>query len=154
MTLEDLRADISVELQSLEATVREAVALRRDVGAREGTVRERTAANAFLAQFYGGVENILKRLCRFCAVALPSTRAVPTRSLEGLKGREALSAAGFGLSTKGTDRTRAARSFPRIGRPRHRRDPAARESDSLASCPGRARPHPRAGPPSSRMRRA
>lgn len=72
MTLEDLRDDVSVELQLLETTVREAVALRRDVGEREATVRERTAAAAFLAQFYSGVENILKRLCRFHAVPLPA----------------------------------------------------------------------------------
>lgn len=72
MTVEDLRDDVTVELQLLEATVREAVALRRDVGEGDATVRERTAASAFLAQFYSGVENILKRLCRFHSVELPA----------------------------------------------------------------------------------
>ena len=72
MTVEDLRDEVSLELQSLETTVREALGLRRDVAGREATVRERTAAAAFLAQFYGGVENILKRLCRFHAVAMPT----------------------------------------------------------------------------------
>lgn len=30
-----------------------------------------TAAGAFMAQFYSGVENILKRICRFHGVELP-----------------------------------------------------------------------------------
>jgi hypothetical protein len=34
-------------------------------------VREKTAAGAFLAQFYGGVENILKRIGRFHGIAMP-----------------------------------------------------------------------------------
>ncbi len=34
-------------------------------------VREKTAAAAFLAQFYGGAENILKRICRYYSVDLP-----------------------------------------------------------------------------------
>jgi hypothetical protein len=67
----ELQEEVAVELALLEATVSEAVALMRDVGLGEATVRERTAAAAFLAQFYGGVENILKRLCRFHGVALP-----------------------------------------------------------------------------------
>jgi hypothetical protein len=70
--LEDLRDEVSIELTLLEATVREAVDLRRDVRERNATVREKTAAAAFLAQFYSGVENILKRLCRFHGVNLPS----------------------------------------------------------------------------------
>lgn len=31
-----------------------------------------TAAGAFLAQFYAGIENILKRLCRFHGIELPA----------------------------------------------------------------------------------
>lgn len=36
------------------------------------TVREKTAAAAFLAQFYTGIENILKRISRYHGVPLPS----------------------------------------------------------------------------------
>lgn len=50
----------------------ELLSLRRDVAGREPTVREKTAAAAFLAQFYGGVENILKRVCRYHGMELPS----------------------------------------------------------------------------------
>ncbi|MEW6607670.1 MAG: hypothetical protein AB1414_09505 [bacterium] len=39
---------------------------------REPTVREKTAAGAFLAQFYGGIENILKRISHFYSIPLPT----------------------------------------------------------------------------------
>jgi hypothetical protein len=35
-------------------------------------MRDKTAAAAFLAQFYGGIENILKRISRFYNVSLPA----------------------------------------------------------------------------------
>ena len=38
----------------------------------EVSMRNKTAAAAFLAQFYGGIENILKRISRFYGVSLPS----------------------------------------------------------------------------------
>jgi hypothetical protein len=38
----------------------------------EPTVRENAAAAAFLAQFYNGIENILKRICRCHNVPLPT----------------------------------------------------------------------------------
>ena len=72
MTVDELREEIGIELELIGNTVRELASLREDVGAREPTVREKTAAAAFMAQFYGGVENILKRISRFHAVPLPS----------------------------------------------------------------------------------
>ena len=72
MTMDELREEISIELELMEDTVREVSALRKDVGAREPTVREKTAAAAFMAQFYGGVENILKRISRFHGVPIPA----------------------------------------------------------------------------------
>lgn len=72
MTGEDLREEISIELELMEAVVREITALWLDVADREPTVREKTAAAAFLAQFYGGVENILKRVHHFHGIPLPS----------------------------------------------------------------------------------
>lgn len=41
-------------------------------GGRAPTVREKTAAAAFIAQFYGGIENILKRVHRYYNIALPA----------------------------------------------------------------------------------
>jgi hypothetical protein len=72
VTLDELREEISIELELMDAVVREVTALRRDVTEREPTVREKTAAAAFLAQFYSGVENILKRIHRFHKLQLPS----------------------------------------------------------------------------------
>jgi hypothetical protein len=72
MSLADLGQEIAVELEALQTTVDELLALQHDVAAREPTVREKTAAAAFLAQFYNGVENILKRISRYHDVPLPT----------------------------------------------------------------------------------
>jgi len=72
MTVDDLREELGIELELIGDTVRELSSLRTDVGMREPTIREKTAAAAFMAQFYGGVENILKRVSRFHAVPLPT----------------------------------------------------------------------------------
>jgi len=55
----------------MKSVVSEAVSLLEDLNDKEPTVREKTAAAAFLAQFYGGIENILKRIHRFHGVAMP-----------------------------------------------------------------------------------
>jgi hypothetical protein len=52
--------------------VSELLALHQDVAERQPTVREKTAAAAFLAQFYNGVENILKRISSYHSVPLPT----------------------------------------------------------------------------------
>ena len=72
MNAADLREEIAVELEALETTVNELLALQQDVAHREPTVRENAAAAAFLAQFYNGIENILKRICRYHNVPLPT----------------------------------------------------------------------------------
>lgn len=72
MTADELREEISIELELIDGVCRELASLRRDLAGREPTVREKTAAAAFLAQFYGGVENILKRISRFHGAELPS----------------------------------------------------------------------------------
>ena len=71
MTIEELREEIGIELELIEAVVAEAISLRNDVGGREPTVREKTAAAAFIAQFYGGIENILKRIHRYHGISIP-----------------------------------------------------------------------------------
>lgn len=72
MTFEELEEEVAVELEAIESTVTELLSLQRDVADREPTVREKTAAAAFLAQFYNGVENILKRLSRYHNIAITS----------------------------------------------------------------------------------
>lgn len=72
MRVEELCDQISIESELIESTLRELAALRKDVTGREPTIREKTAAAAFLAQFYGGVENILKRISYFNSIPMPS----------------------------------------------------------------------------------
>ena len=68
----ELREEIAVELESMELTVNELVALQRDLKKKEPTTREKTAAAAFLAQLYNGLENILKRISSYNNVSLPA----------------------------------------------------------------------------------
>jgi hypothetical protein len=72
MTLAELREEISIELEMMETTVQESVSLLSDLAGRELTVREKTAAAAFLAQFYGGIENVLKRFHRYHGIPMPT----------------------------------------------------------------------------------
>ena len=72
MTPAELREDVGVELEALEAIVQELLSLQADVADREPTVREQTAAAAFLAQFYTGVEHILKRISAYHNVPVPT----------------------------------------------------------------------------------
>lgn len=67
-----LREEIAIELDALEVTVLELLALNQDLASREPSVREKAAAAAFLAQFYNGIENILKRINRYHNVPLPT----------------------------------------------------------------------------------
>jgi len=71
MTIDDLREEINIELENIGKILEELAALQIEVKGRNPTIREKTAAAAFLAQFYNGIENILKRISRFYAVPLP-----------------------------------------------------------------------------------
>lgn len=72
MTAQELREEIDIELELIETILKELTDLKKDIADREPTVREKTAAAAFIAQFYGGIENILKRISRFNSIPLPS----------------------------------------------------------------------------------
>jgi len=71
VNLEVLKEEISIQLELMEGTVREIESLQTDLGSRKPTVREVTAAAVFLADFYTGVENILKRISRCHRVTMP-----------------------------------------------------------------------------------
>lgn len=72
MTIDELREEINIETELIEDILQELSSLRDDVAGREPSIRERTAAAAFLAQFYSGIENILKRISKYHHVVLPS----------------------------------------------------------------------------------
>lgn len=71
MSVSALRDEIHIELESMNAIVGELIALQLDLEKREPSVREKTAAAAFLSQFYNGLENILKRISCYNGVPLP-----------------------------------------------------------------------------------
>jgi len=71
MKIEELKEELSIELESMDIVVKELLSLIKDISNREPTIREKTAAASFLAQFYNGLENILKRISRFYEIPLP-----------------------------------------------------------------------------------
>jgi len=68
----NLREEVQIELESLANTLRELSQLLADFSSTEPATREVAAAGLFLANFYGGIENILKRVCRFHGACVPS----------------------------------------------------------------------------------
>jgi len=74
VTAAELQEEIEIELEFIENILQELSSLRSDVADRQPTIRETTAAAAFLAQFYGGIENILKRISKFHSVPIPQSQ--------------------------------------------------------------------------------
>ena len=72
MTPVELAREIDIEFEAIQMTVDELTLLRHDVAQREPSVRELAAAGLFLANFYNGIENVLKRICRFHQIQLPA----------------------------------------------------------------------------------
>ncbi len=72
MIANELQEEVNIEIELIEGILREVSALRKDIADREPTIREKTATAAFLAQFYGGIENILKRISKFYSIPLPT----------------------------------------------------------------------------------
>ena len=70
--IDDLRTQVEIELEGMTVVVNELASLQHDLAGREPTVREKTAAAAFLAQFYNGIENVLKRTCYYHRITIPS----------------------------------------------------------------------------------
>jgi hypothetical protein len=72
MTVQELHKEIGIELELIETILKELSDLKNDIASREPSVREKTAAAAFMAQFYGGIENIFKRISHFYNIPLPA----------------------------------------------------------------------------------
>jgi hypothetical protein len=71
VTDELLKKEVDIQLQLLDVTVQEVSSLRIELTGRDPTIREIAAAGAFLADFYSGIENILKRISYHYGVNLP-----------------------------------------------------------------------------------
>ena len=72
MTAVDLRTEIDIGIESIKTDLEKLNNLYADMGTRSPAIREKTAAATFLAQFYGGIENILKRISLFNNMPLPT----------------------------------------------------------------------------------
>lgn len=72
MTFDHLRRQLGIEFRNIERTLDALASLLRDVGGRDPTLHETTAAGLYLANVYNGIENALKRLARYHAVPLPT----------------------------------------------------------------------------------
>ncbi len=68
----ELSEEVITELGLMAEVVGELASLHQDTSERKPTVREKAAAAIFMAQFYNGIENILKRLSYFYDVPLPT----------------------------------------------------------------------------------
>ena len=73
MNADDLIEEVRDELHNVERVVGELQSLTADVEGRHPTLREKMAAGGFLSSFYMGVENVLKRICKFREVPLPQS---------------------------------------------------------------------------------
>ncbi len=71
MNSNELRREVYIEFDAIQSSIDELESLLHDVGDRQAAVRELAAAGLFLANFYGGIENVLKRICRFHRVEIP-----------------------------------------------------------------------------------
>jgi len=71
MTLDELRKEIDIEFEIMDKIIKELLMLNQDIAFREPTIREKTAGSAFVAQFYSGIENILKRIHYFKNIPIP-----------------------------------------------------------------------------------
>ena len=72
MNVTDLREQVEIEPEKISATLAEVHSLTKELESRSPTVREKTAAGAFLSQLYAGLENIVLRICKYRGVSLPT----------------------------------------------------------------------------------
>jgi hypothetical protein len=68
---EDFLEPIRIEIESLYQVIKEINAILSDFPEDDPNVRVRAALSSFIAQFYNGVENILKRIVKFKGMNLP-----------------------------------------------------------------------------------
>lgn len=72
MNKDILKEEITIEFDLIDKVIDEILSLKRNLKNEDPSTLEKTAAAAFLSQFYSGIENILKRICKFYEIPLPS----------------------------------------------------------------------------------
>ena len=71
MKIHDLREEIETECADLTRTVHDLTEILTITTGRKPTVYEQAGIALMLASFYNGIENILKRICKYHRVTLP-----------------------------------------------------------------------------------
>lgn len=72
MSASELGREVALEFERMARTLGELDSLRQDIGRASPSTRDVAAAGLFLANFYNGVESILKRIARYHRVAIPA----------------------------------------------------------------------------------
>lgn len=71
MKLQELTDEINTELKYLDITINSINELNSIIAENEPDIFQKAAMNQFVSEFYNGIVNILKRICKFNKVQLP-----------------------------------------------------------------------------------
>jgi len=71
MSRSDIAEEVRIELKNLNIVIVELNSLLKENQFSEPLLKDKTAVGSYLAQFYNGIENILKRICRLKNINLP-----------------------------------------------------------------------------------
>jgi hypothetical protein len=71
MNQNDLIEQLNTELEYLDTTITNIIVLRDSISNNEPDIVQKAAMNQFISEFYNGIENILKRICKYSKVTIP-----------------------------------------------------------------------------------
>ena len=72
MNLDELKEMIKIEYSYLDIDVSELKSIHSVVADNEPSNTQKAATSQFISEFYNGTENILKRICKYKNVQIPS----------------------------------------------------------------------------------
>jgi hypothetical protein len=72
MNPEELKNMINIEFTYIDITVSEITDLYKEIAENIPKRKEKAAIAQFISEFYNGTENILKRICKYCNIVIPS----------------------------------------------------------------------------------
>ncbi|MFC2130768.1 hypothetical protein ACFLSQ_04990 [Bacteroidota bacterium] len=72
MKTDKLNEEIEIELKNIAKVINFIKETQNEIGNNEPDVIQKAAVSQFVSEFYHGVENILKRLCKFYQIHLPT----------------------------------------------------------------------------------
>lgn len=71
MTAQELIEEVATEFECLDTTIGLVVELNSIIAGNDPDNFQKAAVNQFISEFYNGIENILKRICKFNNVPVP-----------------------------------------------------------------------------------